>query len=65
MIHKKIGEPRLVLKRLNHRSFLNDGYAAIRQRFRRGNSMGLIAETAVPKKLTRFQNSDGSLLALL
>src|ERR1700733_677154 len=65
MIYKEIGEPRLVLESLDHRGFLDGGYATIRQRFRRGNSMGLIAETTVSKKLTRFQDSDGRLPALL
>src|ERR1700722_2083256 len=65
MIHKHFREPRLLLKSLNHCGFVDLRYTAIRQGFRRGNSMGLTGETTVTKKLTRFQDSKGSFLALL
>jgi hypothetical protein len=61
MVDKKFREPRLLLKSFKHCGFLDSGYATIRKRFRRGNSMTVTAEATVPEKLTGFQDSDGSL----
>ena len=61
---KNFREPRLFIKSLKHCGFVDLRYTTIRQGFRRNNSMGLTAETAVSKELTGFQDREGGFLAL-
>jgi hypothetical protein len=65
VIHKTFIEPRLGRKCFDHRGSVDSGYTTIRQRCCGDDSTWLPAKATIPEKLTRFQHSNGTLLALL